>query len=228
MISIPGCRIDRSCKVPVARIVDGTRIGQSQHYDGQCAVATRTAFGALCQSSKWARSRPRPSSGAVRSPPNADIGWVRFRALSGAHGSTPESRSCRGPRWGEIRHDLMPPWVWATHVQPETCSRWTATATTQSFRKISGLQVRRIAPTFPRLVRTGDARGALLVGGTGPILPILRPHSPAPFQKWAFQPDRPAGGSNSLRAGKSAVNCSPTSEIASSPAPAVPVRVKGS
>ena len=101
-------------------------------------------------------------------------------------------------------------------------------STTQSFRKISGLQVGRRTPTFPRLARTGDATGALQVGGTGPILPILHPHSPAPFQKWAFQSGRLAGGSNSLRAGKSAVNSSPASQIASRSAPAVPVRVKGS
>jgi len=42
-------------------------------------------------------------------------------------------------------------------------------------------------------VRSGDATGALQVGGTGPILPILQPHSPAPFQKWAFQSGRLAG-----------------------------------
>jgi len=29
----------------------------------------------------------------------------------------------------------------AKNVKAETCSRWTATTTTQSFRKISGLQV---------------------------------------------------------------------------------------
>ena len=69
-----------------------------------------------------------------------------------------------------------------------------ALSTTQSFRKISGLQVGRIAPTFPRLVGTGDATGALQVGGTDPILPIFQPHSPGPFQKWAFQSGRLAGG----------------------------------